>query len=207
MSFASVMYYPGFNAYKTYVALKNHFTSDSYDYFKYNGKVRVKAESFLKRKDKFFFEKIENKYKEDLVDFFVSNLVTDQSSWVGTMVGDKAERIFSEWKKKKQSLKYSFKEDMITIRDYMNNNDVAFDNIFACVDEQHPIILKLLMAEEMSIESFIILDRVLNFIRYIDKFLLDDYIWIEYNKKVRKYSPFISIDKKECHMVLKNIFV
>ena len=207
MSFASVMYYPGFNAYKTYVALKNHFTSDSYDYFKYNGKVRVKAESFLKRKDKFFFEKIENKYKEDLVDFFVSNLVTDQSSWVGTMVGDKAEQIFSEWKKKKQSLKYSFKEDMVTIRDYMDKNDISFDNIFACEDEQHPIILKLLISEEITIESFIILDRALNFIRYIDKFLLDDYIWIEYNKKVRNYSPFISIDKKECHMVLKNIFV
>ena len=56
------MYYPGYNAYKTYVALKNHFTSDSYDYFKYKGRVRVKEESFLKRKDKFYFEKIEKKY-------------------------------------------------------------------------------------------------------------------------------------------------
>ena len=61
------MYYPGYNAYKTYVALKNHFTSDSYDYFKYKGKARVKEETFLKRKDKFFFEKIEKKYQEDLV--------------------------------------------------------------------------------------------------------------------------------------------
>ena len=52
------MYYPGYNAYKTYVALKNHFKSDSYDYFKYKGKARVKEETFLKRKDKFFFEKI-----------------------------------------------------------------------------------------------------------------------------------------------------
>ena len=96
---------------------------------------------------------------------------------------------------------------MVTIRDYMDKNDITFDNIFVCEDEQHPIILKLLISEEITIESFIILDRALNFIRYIDKFLLDDYIWIEYNKRVRKYSPFISIDKKEYHMVLKNIFV
>jgi len=202
-----MLYYPGFNAYKTYIALKNHFTLDSYDYFRYKGKVNVKAQSFLKRKDKFFFEKIENKYKEDLIDFFVSNLVTDQSAWVGTMVGDKAERVFNEWKKKNQSLKYSFREDMVTIRDYMDKNDITFDNIFVCEDEQHPIILKLLISEEITIESFIILDRVLNFIRHINHFLLDDYIWIEYNKRVRKYSPFISIDKKEYHMVLKNIFV
>jgi hypothetical protein len=207
MSTARLMYYPGYNAYKTYVALKNHFTSDSYDYFKYKGKARVKEETFLKRKDKFFFEKIEKKYQEDLVDFFVSNLVMDQSSWIGTMVGDKAERIFSEWKKKKQSLKYSFKEDMVTIRDYMDDNKVSFDEIFTCVDDQHPIILKLLIGEEISLESFIILDRVLNFIRHLDHFLLDEYVWLEYNKKVRKYSPFVVTDIKEYHMVMKNVFV
>ena len=202
-----MLYYPGFNAYKTYIALKNHFTLDSYDYFRYKGKVNVKAQSFLKRKDKFFFEKIENKYKEDLIDFFVSNLVTDQSAWVGTMVGDKAERVFNEWKKKNQSLKYSFREDMVSIRDYMDKNDITFDNIFTCVDDQHPIILKLLIAEEISIESFIILDRVLNFIRHINHFLLDEYIWLEYNKKVKKYSPFVVTDRKEYLTVMKNVFV
>ena len=201
------MYYPGYNAYKTYVALKNHFKSDSYDYFKYKGKSRVNEETFLKRKDKFFFEKLENKYKEDLVDFFVSNMVTDQSAWVGSMVGDKAERVFNDWKKRKQSLKYSFKEDMVSIRDYMDKNDITFDNIFTCVDDQHPIILKLLIAEEISIESFIILDRVLNFIRHINHFLLDEYIWLEYNKKVKKYSPFVVTDRKEYLTVMKNVFV
>jgi len=207
MLLASVMYYPGYNAYKTYVALKNHFKSDSYDYFKYKGKARVKEETFLKRKDKFFFEKLENKYKEDLVDFFVSNMVTDQTAWVGSMVGDKAERVFNDWKKRRQSLKYSFREDMVSIRDYMDKNDITFDNIFTCVDDQHPIILKLLIAEEISIESFIILDRVLNFIRHINHFLLDEYIWLEYNKKVKKYSPFVVTDRKEYLTVMKNVFV
>lgn len=207
MSTASLMYYPGYNAYKTYVALKNHFTSDSYDYFKYKGRVRVKEESFLKRKDKFYFEKIEKKYQEDLVGFFVSHLISDQTSWIGTMIGDQAERVFNEWKKKKQSLKYSFKEDMITIRDYMDDTDMSFDSVFTCVDGQHPVILKLLIGEEISLESFIILDRVLNFIRHLDHFLLDEYVWLEYNKKVRKYSPFVITDKKEYHMVMKNVFV
>jgi hypothetical protein len=207
MSTASLMYYPGYNAYKTYVALKNHFTSDSYDYFKYKGRVRVKEESFLKRKDKFYFEKIEKKYQEDLVGFFVSHLISDQTSWIGTMIGDQAERVFNDWKKRKQSLKYSFREDMISIRDYMDKNDIMFDNIFICVDDQHPIILKLLIAEEISIESFIILDRVLNFIRHINHFLLDEYIWLEYNKKVKKYSPFVVTDRKEYLTVMKNVFV
>tara|TARA_R110002167_G_scaffold167824_2_gene365433 strand:- start:204 stop:815 length:612 start_codon:yes stop_codon:yes gene_type:complete len=197
----------GYNAYKTYIALKTHFTTDYYDYFEQKGKIKANEQSFLKRKDKFFFEKLENKYKEDLVDFFVSNMVTDQSAWVGSMVGDKAERVFNDWKKRRQSLKYSFREDMVSIRDYMDKNDITFDNIFTCVDDQHPIILKLLIAEEISIESFIILDRVLNFIRHINHFLLDEYIWLEYNKKVKKYSPFVVTDRKEYLTVMKNVFV
>ena len=134
-------------------------------------------------------------------------MVTDQSAWVGSMVGDKAERVFNDWKKRRQSLKYSFREDMVSIRDYMDKNDITFDNIFTCVDDQHPIILKLLIAEEISIESFIILDRVLNFIRHINHFLLDEYIWLEYNKKVKKYSPFVVTDRKEYLTVMKNVFV
>ena len=43
-----------FEAYKTYSALKLHFTTD-YNYFQYNGSVRLKQESFEKRNDKVFF--------------------------------------------------------------------------------------------------------------------------------------------------------
>ena len=32
-----------FEAYQTYLALKQHFTRPSYDYFKYNGKVKVQS--------------------------------------------------------------------------------------------------------------------------------------------------------------------
>ena len=30
--------YGGFDVYKTYLAVKLHFTSDTYDYYKYDGK-------------------------------------------------------------------------------------------------------------------------------------------------------------------------
>ena len=38
-----------FESYKMYVALKLHFTTDSYDYFKFNGKTRVSETNFEKR--------------------------------------------------------------------------------------------------------------------------------------------------------------
>lgn len=200
------MSYPGFNAYKIYLALKSHFTSD-YDYFKYHGKMRVKEESFLKRRDKFFFEKIERRYKKELVPFFVSNLIKEDNAWSGSLATDQAEQTFNEWKKKTQSLRYVFKEDMGKIRALMDHNDLQFDELFDCGDGQHPVILKLLISEDISIESFVILDQVLSFAKRINRILLDDFTWIVYYKKVIKYSRFIEVDKKEYRMILKDIFV
>jgi len=42
-----------FESYTTFLALKNHFTTDNYDYIKYNGKVGAKPSSFDTRKDKY----------------------------------------------------------------------------------------------------------------------------------------------------------
>ena len=207
MQVARVMSYPGYNAYKTYLALKNHFTTDDYDFFKYHGKMKVKEETFLKRRDKFFFEKIERRYKKELVPFFVSNLIKEDNAWSGSLATDQAEQSFNEWKKKTQSLSYVFREDMNKVRALMDHNDLQFDELFDCGDGQHPPIFKLLISEEISIESFVILDQVLSFSKRINKKLLDDYTWLVYYKKVVKYSSFIQVELKKYKMILKDIFV
>ncbi len=39
----------GFDCYRTYLAFKNHFTKDNFDYFKYGGKTK---RCLVKRKTK-----------------------------------------------------------------------------------------------------------------------------------------------------------
>ena len=60
-----------FECYKEYVDLKNHFTKPSYDYFKYNGRVKVSLDKFEQRKDRFLFAKLAK--KTDLEGFLVAN--------------------------------------------------------------------------------------------------------------------------------------
>jgi hypothetical protein len=78
------------DAYKCYLSMKNHFTKDKYDYHKYCGKSRATVESFYKRKDRFWFEKLaRNKNDKEVEDFFVSNFITctDPSKlWIGEMI-------------------------------------------------------------------------------------------------------------------------
>ena len=54
--------YGGFDVYKTYLAVKLHFASDTYDYYKYDGKVNAKLDTFTKRKDRYFFHKLSTRY-------------------------------------------------------------------------------------------------------------------------------------------------
>ena len=47
--------YGGFEVFKAYLAIKLHFTTDTYNYDEYGGKVNCKLETFTKRNDRYFF--------------------------------------------------------------------------------------------------------------------------------------------------------
>ena len=72
-----------YEVYKLYLAIKLHFTTKSYDVVKYKGKVRVKPETFRKRKDMVSIKKLARDYKrEEIIDFLVANFVSGER-WGG----------------------------------------------------------------------------------------------------------------------------
>ena len=77
------MMYGGFDVFKTYLAVKNHFTTD-YDYNKYGGRVTAKLESFTKRPDRYFFHKLSKNImkKTYLISLLVILLLTVISGFV-----------------------------------------------------------------------------------------------------------------------------
>ena len=65
-----------FEVFKCYLTIKLHFTTDTYDYEEYGGKVNCKLETFTKRNDRYFFHKLSKQYdQKNIVDFFVANFV------------------------------------------------------------------------------------------------------------------------------------
>ena len=61
----------GFEVYKMYIALKNHFTKDTYDYVKYRGKTRATEKSFQGRNDVYFFKKLGTKTSSKKSSLFI----------------------------------------------------------------------------------------------------------------------------------------
>jgi hypothetical protein len=198
---------PGFKAYQKYVAVKSHFKQKNFDYFKYAGKTRVSENNFLQRRDRYYFAKLERKHKKDLLYFLVSNIIEDNDIWIGDLLSEQAEKRFMNWKRRVESLKYNFKKDMGVIRDYMDKHDISFDDVFRVSNSDHPVIFKLLMTDDISLESFVILDQCIKFISRLNKKLVDDPIWSMYNEKIIKYSRFVNINTSEYRDILKSIFI
>ena len=73
----------GFEVYKTYLALKQHFTRKDYDYEKYRGKVRASEQSFEQRLDRYFFKKLAVKYKDhEVFDYFIANFLETPRGYI-----------------------------------------------------------------------------------------------------------------------------
>ena len=191
------------DAYRCYLALKNHFTKDHYDYIKYRGKTRASNEAFYKRKDRFWFEKFaRQKNDKEVEEFFVSNFIysTDPATmWIGEMIKE-GEGRYSEWKRKVQSLTYIFKQETENVFD-----NKRVDDMFDC-SKGHPPILKSYLGGDISLESMVIYDRILGYGKDFDKRLKDP-VWETVSRKIKKYSPFLNIDVSRYKKILKEVII
>jgi len=189
------------DAYKTYVALKNHFTQPSYDYFKYNKKAKVTADSFYKRRDKIFFAKLGNRKEQYLEQFLVANFLRDPKVWIGELLSDDAETIYKDWKKKQESISYVFKTEI----EFLSNYDTKekLDEFFSpSKDGSHPAIFLMLMRKEISIETYVILDSILKFSSRYDRIYTDP-LYKEVSNLCKKYQPFLEVDIEKQKSQLK----
>jgi hypothetical protein len=189
----------GYAAFAMYNSLKLHFTSTSYDYFKYHGKTNVSSVTFLKRKDKYTFYRLSRKYSlEELRDFYVANFL-DGDKWVGEMANADGEEAYRKWQKTQQSLTYTFENDII----YLMANGGSPDEMLEVKPNSYPILMNLVQLKQVSLETLVILNDILNFIPMWDKKIDDDIVWPNFKMKCIKYAPFINYDKKKFKNILK----
>ena len=188
-----------FECYKTYIAMKQHFTKEKYDYVKYGGKSRASVVSFNKRKDRYFFERMSRKKSDDeITQYFISNFISSEDPakvWIGEIIQN-GETNFKEWQKRNQSLTYIFSNE---IEGVFSGGD--FDSYFIS-NGQHPKILKEFLKKNISIETLVILDMILGFGKEYDKKLVDP-IWSTVSLKMKKYRSFLNISVPRYKKILK----
>ncbi len=193
-----------FETYKTYIALKTHFTKNAYDYIQTRSqRIRAKEETFYKRRDRHYFERLSRQHNDkEIVDLFVAHFATDedpQNVYVANMIKH-GEKTYTEWKKKIQSLTYTFTEESHKLFDTQK-----VDDIFDC-SKGHPLLLKSYLRGDISLESMVIYDRILSYRVNFDKQISEhDPVWGMVSMKIKKYAPFLNIDVFRYKKILKEI--
>ena len=189
----------GYDLYCTYQAIKLHFSSESYNFFQYDGKTRVSIDAFQKRRDKFLFHRLARKYRDDeMVPFLVANFVHSDGNWTKSLLEDEAEETYRDWKRTTDSMSKVYTEDLQKIATKDNFND-----LFKVEDGQHPKLLVLFMQKEVTMETMVILNNIFNFVKIWDKKITDDIIYPKISRKIRKYGAFLSVNVDKYKLLTK----
>ena len=188
-----------FDAYKEYLALKNHFTKPGYDYFKYNGKLKVNADSFNSRKDKLFFQKLSK--HPDVHNFLVANFSKNEKAWIKDLAySEEAEKTYKDWLKRSQSLSYVIKNEIKQLGPSFNGNFIVFS------DSPHPLALKMYLGSYISLETLCILLDLTKAKKHWDSKMEYDPVYQDVKMKIEKYTPFIKYDKEKVRKIVLDYF-
>lgn len=182
-----------FNAYKTYTAVKQHFTSDSYDLFKYNGKVRATESAFMKRKDKPMFFKLSR--LDDVANRVVATIIASRNPdkvWVADVVSGDGIKAYDAWSERINDLEH------VLVRDFAHFADDPADNLKTSTP-----LLRLMASQTVCIESVALFIAATGRMSTLDAALQDNLRWPSYRRLLTKYLPFIPADRKVVARAIK----
>jgi DNA-binding transcriptional regulator/RsmH inhibitor MraZ len=119
--------------------------------------------------------------------------------WVKDILEHEGERVYTDWKKKQESLSYTFKSDLKLLDDSYQANFVSHDG-------QHPIVMTTYLRKQISLETFTLLVHFANIFDYWDKKLVDKIVSRDIIRTARKYRPFLVIDEKKFKDIVREHF-
>ena len=181
----------GYNLFKTYVALKNHFTIEDYDYIKYSGKVKTKEETFRKRKDFTLFYKLGEWLPESKsVSFLLAHFIELNSFTIHFVFENpiKSQRLFDRWKERTNNLLDVYEKDIRTIA----RSCESWKDCIKQEESDYPLLFKLVMSNKISPETYSLLDDLFHQSNKQYNGLDMDVLFLSMNLKYRKYRTFLT---------------
>ncbi len=166
-------------------ALKAHFTSD-YDYFKYNGKIRLTPQNYDMRKDKFYFAKLIK--QQDPKGLIISNLIKNPKMWIGELFSEDCQEVYKQWQRRNEALTYSITQETNELLADFNEN-------FTIRDHSHPWLLAQYIRGKISLEMLCVLDTLVRYSSVWNKRLAGDPVWNNVFRQIVKYKPFLKYNK------------
>ena len=193
----------GFKAYRYYLAIKLHFTSEKFNVFENRGNVKGSREAFNARNDRYIFEKLARKFSNDrdIIQFFVANFAYGNETAI--YAGQEADDNLAEWNKRKQSITKIFIDDLASLLTYVEINKLPTSSIFDFNFNEYPAALKLFIGGKISIETLVIINELDHIVEHWLGNPTVQYIWNSELLRIKKLIGFVKYDKEK----LRKIFI
>lgn len=191
----------GYKAYKYYLALKLHFSSEKFNVFNNHGAVKYTRERFENRNDKFIFEKLSRKFKTDkeYIQYIASNYMYGNPDVVYS--GLEGEDNYLEYIRRKQSISKILKDDIDTIV-----RSLELPQKINCINNKLPFIISLYLTSKITLESLRIIDDRLDIIHNLKMENLTLYNMFSNSLMiVEKSRGFIKYDKSKTDLIIDNM--
>jgi len=200
--------FSGYDAYVTYLAFKLHFSSNTYDFFKFNGKTKANPSSFNSRKDKYHFEKIAAKIsRESFIERMLIEYLENTNFWIKDILTADNKARHLAWRGYVESFPYSFRSELGKIKEYCLLNEISYAELFKTKGITHPLIFKMYIRKTIRLETFICIDSL---IKISDKMSSPDSprdpVWDEVQTLMSHYFSFVQKFLPERN-ILKKIFL
>jgi hypothetical protein len=182
----------GYSVFKIYCAVKAHMNG-KYDISKYKLGMKTPRSTYDKRKDKVFFERIAARLSiKDCYWLMVSNLAANPNAISYEIAGADAHEFWLKHTGFLESFSVHYKNELLSIFSLINRENKTFKDLFT--GDGHPVIMQLVMRNIISIETFVILNKLLKFVDVIDKTYHDDLLWYSFKTRVISYDKLLKID-------------
>ena len=99
--------------------------------------------------------------------FFVANFSSGDK--YGGLHTEESDQVYQDWRKRTQRLRYQFKLDISKLLDVSD-----LDQLLMVEDGQNPTILTMYYRGDISLETFVIVNQILNFFPRLYLFLQID---------------------------------
>ena len=191
----------GFKAYRYYLALKLHFTSEKFNVFENRGNVKGSREAFEARNDRYIFEKMARKIgnDRDIIQFFVANFAYGNESAI--YAGQEADDNLAEWNRRKQSITKIFIDDLASLLTYVEINKLPTSSIFDFNFNEYPAALKLFLGGKISIETLVIVNELDHIVEHWLDNPTIQHIWSNELLRIKKLIGFVKYDKEKLRKI------
>lgn len=188
-----------YEAYCIFTACRLHFTSDSYDCFKYHFKTPSTPERFDKRHDKYSFSKLGKQYsQEQLILLLGDTFFESPTIWVQEVLRPPQYQQHLLHQAFRDAFAHRFEEEFRSIIT-PNPNDLLLCTV------GYPPLLVHYWQKRISIETLLALNSVMKFFPSWDRQIRDPIVWKTFYKQARKYQPFFTPNAETVKEVVRKV--